>query len=271
MGYRTRARSWHNGEVFFRRSSVRAAVLWTAVGLATPVLSQTPILFPDPYPVFVAAETELLVPPIEISTGWIELTALVGDAAATVIRLGDRKLEDGELLLRPGLPPGPAMLCSGGAPFAVTCEQIYAERGLVAETTPLTAVDVRFEDGLEVAGRYLLDSLPVAGARVAVVPATYGVEVVDAILDRFDSVVLLKVKPVMDALIDLFERRDLLEHAVFVNKVGTAEESVVHDLTRLRGQRLDYLSLVLVKNPHRIKEAVIRGCRAKGGTPEVGP
>lgn len=171
MGYRTRARSWHNGEVFLRRCLTQAATLWAMVCLAAPVLSQTPIEFPDPYPVFVAAETELLVPPLDVSTGWLELTPLTSDAAATVIRLGDRRAEDGELLLRPGLPPGPAMLCSGGSALAVTCERIYVERGLVQETTPLQAVDVRFADGLEVVGRYLLDGLPAAAARVAVVPA----------------------------------------------------------------------------------------------------
>ncbi|MEE8526775.1 MAG: hypothetical protein V3T72_22810 [Thermoanaerobaculia bacterium] len=142
--------------------------------LAAPAFSQAPIQFLEPYPVFTAAETEFLVPPLDVSTGWIELTPLASDAAATVIRLGDREVEDGEMLLRPGMTPGPVLLCSGGSPFAVTCEQIYVERGLVAETTPLTAVDVRFEIGLEVVGRYLLDSWPVAGARVAVVPA--GVE-----------------------------------------------------------------------------------------------
>lgn len=147
-------------------------MLWTALGLAAPALSQAPIEFLDPYPVFVAAETELLVPAVEISTGWIELTPLASDAAPTVIRLGDRKLEDGELVLRPGLAPGPAMLCSGAASLAVTCEQVFAERGLVAETTPLVPIDVRFEEeGLEVTGRYLSDSLPVDGASVAVVPA----------------------------------------------------------------------------------------------------
>ncbi len=137
----------------------------------TSVSAQTPIRTDDPFPVFTMAETELLVPPLDLSTGWIELTPLASDQAAMVIRLGDRKAEDGETILKPGLPPGPAMLCSGAALIAVTCDEIYFERGLVEESTPLIPIDVRFEDGLEVVGRYLLDTWPVAGARVAVVPA----------------------------------------------------------------------------------------------------
>jgi len=100
--------------------------------------------------------------------------------------------------------------------------------------------------------------------RVAVLPATYGVDVVAEVLARFDTVVLLKVKPVMDALIDLLEREGLLAHAVFVNQVGTAAEEIVRDVTTLRGRKLEYLSLVIVKNPHRAKEPVLRGCKPKG-------
>ena len=161
-----------------------------------------------------------------------------------------------------------AFLCEGdpftfGTFIHVFRELVRARPGQPVEVIPgVTAYNA--------AAARTLTPLAAADDRVAVVPATYGVEVVDAILDRFDSVVLLKVKPVMDALIDLFERRKLLDHAVFVNKVGTAEESVIRDLTSLRGQRLDYLSLVLVQNPHRTKEPVIRGCRAKAGTPDAG-
>jgi precorrin-2/cobalt-factor-2 C20-methyltransferase len=110
----------------------------------------------------------------------------------------------------------------------------------------------------------VLTPLAATDDRVAVLPATYGVDVVAQVLARFDTVVLLKVKPVMDALIDLLDKEDLLPHAVFVNRVGTAEQEIVRDVTALRGRKLDYLSLVLVRNPHRAKEPVLRGCKPKG-------
>jgi len=100
--------------------------------------------------------------------------------------------------------------------------------------------------------------------RVAVLPATYGVEVVEQVLERFDTVVLLKVKPVMDALLDLLERKGLTPHAVFVNRVGAEGEELVRDVATLRGRKLEYLSLLLVKNPHRAREPVLKGCRPKG-------
>jgi precorrin-2/cobalt-factor-2 C20-methyltransferase len=54
---------------------------------------------------------------------------------------------------------------------------------------------------------------------------------------------------------------------VFVSRVGTAQEEIVRDVASLKGRKLEYLSLVLVRNPDRVKEPVIRGCRPKGPTP----
>lgn len=110
----------------------------------------------------------------------------------------------------------------------------------------------------------VLTPLAAGDDRVAVLPATYGVDVVAQVLERFDTVVLLKVKPVLDALIELLEKEGLLPHAVFVHRVGTADERIARDLAALRGRKVDYLSLVLVRNPHRPKEPVIRGCKPKG-------
>jgi precorrin-2/cobalt-factor-2 C20-methyltransferase len=114
-----------------------------------------------------------------------------------------------------------------------------------------------------------LTRTPLAAAddRVAILPAAYGVQEVEAMLERFDTVVLLKPKPIMDPLVDLLEKRGLLPHAVFVSKVGTPEEEVERDLRKLRGRHLEYLSLLIVRNPHRVKEPVLRGCRPKAGPP----
>jgi hypothetical protein len=42
---------------------------------------------------------------------------------------------------------------------------------------------------------------------LAVIPAAYGVAVIDQMLDEFDTLVLLKVKPLLDEVIELLERR----------------------------------------------------------------
>lgn len=104
---------------------------------------------------------------------------------------------------------------------------------------------------------------------VAIIPAAYGVAMVERLLADFDTLVLLKVKPLLDELIDLLQRRDLLAHSYFVEKVGTPRERVVHDVASLRGQKVNYLSLLLVKNPLRERGEVVRGCRKKSSPPPV--
>ncbi len=98
---------------------------------------------------------------------------------------------------------------------------------------------------------------------VAIVPAAYGLATIESLLDDFDCLVLLKVKPLLDEIIDLLERRGLLAETRFIEKVGSPEERLVTDITSLRGQRVNYLSLLLVRNPQRLRGTLIRGCRAR--------
>lgn len=97
---------------------------------------------------------------------------------------------------------------------------------------------------------------------LAVIPAAYGVGVIDHLLDEFDTVVLLKVKPLVDEIIELLDRRDLLATSCFVEKVGAPDERVVRDLASLKGEKANYLSLMLVQNPKRTRgELRRRPCR----------
>ena len=43
----------------------------------------------------------------------------------------------------------------------------------------------------------------------AIIPAAYGVGVIDHLLDEFDTLALLKVKPLVDEILDLLERWEL--------------------------------------------------------------
>ena len=100
---------------------------------------------------------------------------------------------------------------------------------------------------------------------IAIVPAAYGVSAVDRLLTDFDTLVLMKVKPLMDDLIDWLTRRDLLPHTQFIERVGAPDERSINgvDLPALRGTKVSYLSLMIVKNPHRIRGERIKGCLKK--------
>lgn len=95
---------------------------------------------------------------------------------------------------------------------------------------------------------------------LAIIPAAYGIEVIDTLIDAFDTLVLLKVKPLLDQILDLLERRGLLDQARFIEKVGAPDERVVESVGRLRGEKVAYLSLLLVRNPGRMRGPLLRGC-----------
>jgi precorrin-2/cobalt-factor-2 C20-methyltransferase len=98
---------------------------------------------------------------------------------------------------------------------------------------------------------------------LAVIPAAYGVGVIDHLLDEFDTLILLKVKPMMDEVLELLERRDLLASSCFIEKVGSPDERIVRDLASLKGAPVNYLSLLLVQNPKRARGELRRGCRQR--------
>jgi precorrin-2/cobalt-factor-2 C20-methyltransferase len=83
--------------------------------------------------------------------------------------------------------------------------------------------------------------------KVAVVPAVYGLDHLPALLDDFATVFLMKVNTVFDQLLDTLTALPHRVHAVYAEQVGTPEERLVTDLHTLRGQKLSYFSLVILR------------------------
>ncbi len=98
---------------------------------------------------------------------------------------------------------------------------------------------------------------------LAIIPAAYGTGVIDHMLDEFDTLILLKVKPLLDEVLELLERRGLLATSCFIEKVGSPEERIVRDLASLKGETVNYLSLLLVQNPKRQRGELRNGCRRR--------
>lgn len=99
---------------------------------------------------------------------------------------------------------------------------------------------------------------------VAIIPAGYGLEMINALLDDFDTLILLKVKPILDDIIELLKKKDLLANSCFIEKAGAAEERVIHDVASLHGEKVNYLSLIMINNNHHRKRGeIMRGCRKK--------
>jgi precorrin-2/cobalt-factor-2 C20-methyltransferase len=86
--------------------------------------------------------------------------------------------------------------------------------------------------------------------RLAILPAMYALDALSETLRQFDTVVLLKVSGVLDAVLDHVERAGAERHVVHVRRVGRPEQSVLTGIQRIRlapaAVRDDYLSLLIV-------------------------
>lgn len=147
----------------------------------------------------------------------------------------------------------------------------YSTFGYLARTVAALAPEIKIEiipgvSSFHAAAARLQTSLADQDDTVAIIPAAYGIPTIERLLADFDTLVLLKVKPLLDDIIDLLEQHNLLEHSYFVEKAGTPDERVIHNVRELRGQTVNYLSLLLIKNPQRQRSEIIRGCRKKTST-----
>jgi precorrin-2/cobalt-factor-2 C20-methyltransferase len=201
-----------------------------------------------------------------------------------VRRAGVAIPEDAEPLLFP-MTHNPQLLAHAWTNAATRCVDLLAQdRDLVflvegdastyATFGHLARAVREMEPAIEVEVIPGVSSFAAAAARIAapladeddtlaVLPAAYGVTVLDHLLDEFDTLVLLKIKPMLDEVLDLLERRGLLAHACLVEKVGAPGERVIEDLAQLRGETVAYLSLLLVRNPGRVRGELHRGCRPR--------
>lgn len=92
--------------------------------------------------------------------------------------------------------------------------------------------------------------LGLGAERIAILPATYEKDELKRTLEDFDTVVLMKVNRVFDAVYAALKELGREKSGVFVRRVGSEDEEVHHDLEALLGRKLDYLSMLIVrKNP----------------------
>ncbi len=87
--------------------------------------------------------------------------------------------------------------------------------------------------------------------RIAVIPDVADAADARRVLEQFDTVAFLKVNAVFDAVLAALEELNLVDCARWVRRVtAPGQEEVVADIRSLRGRKLDYLSLLLVRKPY---------------------
>lgn len=83
--------------------------------------------------------------------------------------------------------------------------------------------------------------------KMVVIPATAGIEQIAAALNHYETVVLLKVKPLYAEIIELLRTSDRARSTVFVERVGTPRQKVLIDFNEIAAYSPDYLSLMIIK------------------------
>lgn len=89
---------------------------------------------------------------------------------------------------------------------------------------------------------------------MAILPAAYGLERLEILLDCCATVALVKVHSVFDALLDRLPELPRDIQTFYLEKVGTNEERMTTDLHSLRGRELPYFSLVLLRRANQTEK-----------------
>ena len=85
------------------------------------------------------------------------------------------------------------------------------------------------------------------GQRLAILPEVYGIDDLREAITNYDTIVLMEIDHnLMRALANL-EGLGLAGHAIYVRQASTASERVIHDISKLTAEDLDYFSLLIIK------------------------
>ena len=85
------------------------------------------------------------------------------------------------------------------------------------------------------------------GQRLAILPAVYGIDDLREAITNYDTIVLMKTdQRLLQALANL-EGLGLTGHAIYVRQASTASERVIHDISKVTAEDLDYFSLLIIK------------------------
>ena len=130
-----------------------------------------------------------------------------------------------------------------------------------AEKSGWEAQGGRYHLGVEnfttIATPVLLEMAQVGkGQKLAILPAAYGLEELSEATSNFDTVVLMKVSPVIVKALAELEGLGLTENSTYVRRVSTEHEKVIRDVTAIKEEDMDYFSLLIVKgNPSEYPKA----------------
>ncbi len=89
--------------------------------------------------------------------------------------------------------------------------------------------------------------LGLADEKIAILPATYVDNLGDTI-EKFDTVVLMKVHKVFDRVLKALDEMNLSEKAVYISKAGMDDEKIIRNIRHIKEEDLNYFSILIIKH-----------------------
>jgi precorrin-2/cobalt-factor-2 C20-methyltransferase len=89
--------------------------------------------------------------------------------------------------------------------------------------------------------------LAIGDERIAIISGHDNDEAIREALQSFNTVVFMKPNAMFDRLLGTLEEMNLLEKCVYVSRSTTKDEEIIRDIRKLKGEKLDYFSLLIVR------------------------
>lgn len=93
--------------------------------------------------------------------------------------------------------------------------------------------------------------------RIAVIPATYGLEELRTTLRAFDAILIMKVSSCIQGVLTVLKEEGLMGCSTYVERASSKDEKVLHDLTQIKGDRCVYFSMIFVHK--KVRSGVLSG------------
>ena len=120
-------------------------------------------------------------------------------------------------------------------------------------------IDVEFVPGVPAmssCSAALASPICLGDEMVAVIPATFSDDRLREVLERFDTIILMKVHRVMDRLVELLKSTELMDRAVLVEKAGTSGERTCAELDKITEPPHYYSTIIVRKNPSTVRTLI---------------
>lgn len=88
--------------------------------------------------------------------------------------------------------------------------------------------------------------LGLGNERIAILPANY-LDSLEETLEKFDTVVLMKVSKVFNTVRDMLNRMNRAAQATYVVRAGMDDERVYKDISKVKDEETNYFSLMIVR------------------------